>query len=241
MLSGLRRSLHAHGCAFADCMLLHDNAVGSGAQRSPREDARGPSLRERPGPGRIARGDLSSDAQRSARFARPKRIAVHHRDVGRGLVAPGADCFSEDAAVRLGERDLFGRKRPRAVPDRSERLFQGSHHPLGTRKKQKSPGRWAEAPLSSSGRRPLRSGVRRRGVGGAEERTRTSTGVPPPEPESGVSCNSTTSARRQIEGRDLAKPPTQVKKAGYGTWGMDTSASLMVRYGTTSGPEGETR
>src|SRR5438105_7809863 len=36
---------------------------------------------------------------------------------------------------------------------------------------------------------------------GAEERTRTSTGLPPPDPESGVSTNSTTSARCQSGGR----------------------------------------
>src|SRR5213076_1709939 len=62
---------------------------------------------------------------------------------------------------------------------------------------QKSPGISAGASLSRGGRWTKRSGDRRRGVGGAEERTRTSTGLPPPDPESGVSANSTTSARRQ--------------------------------------------
>ena len=44
----------------------------------------------------------------------------------------------------------------------------------------------------------------------AEERTRTSTGLPPPDPESGVSTNSTTSAHAKSR-RDLAEGPGQVK------------------------------
>src|SRR5216683_4799901 len=48
---------------------------------------------------------------------------------------------------------------------------------------------------------------------GAEERTRTSTALRPPDPESGVSANSTTSARRQRESRgDLTEYQIQVKK-----------------------------
>ena len=46
---------------------------------------------------------------------------------------------------------------------------------------------------------------------GAEERTRTSTGLPPPDPESGVSTNSTTSARPPERGADVLKATMQVK------------------------------
>src|SRR5437868_112742 len=46
---------------------------------------------------------------------------------------------------------------------------------------------------------------------GAEERTRTSTGLPPPDPESGVSTNSTTSARRRQSGRHVLDAMMQVK------------------------------
>src|SRR5205807_7373276 len=69
----------------------------------------------------------------------------------------------------------------------------------------------AGASLSRGGRWTKRSGDRRRGVGGVEERTRTSTGLPPPDPESGVSTNSTTSARRRQSARHVLDAMMQVK------------------------------
>src|SRR5213076_1980740 len=93
---------------------------------------------------------------------------------------------------------------------------------------QKSPGISAGASLSRGGRWTKRSGDRRRGVGGAEERTRTSTGLPPPDPESGVSANSTTSARRQKSRGDLTDCAIQVKDAPSGARAMDKGTYPVV-------------
>src|SRR5207302_8487633 len=122
----------------------------------------------------------------------------------------------EHRRAGLHGRYVFGRKGMRMGANRRQRFVQRSDHLLDTREKQKSPGRLAEALLSGGGRRPSRSGLRRRGVGGAEERTRTSTGLPPPDPESCVSANSTTSARRQKSRGDLTNCMIQVKTAA--TW-----------------------
>src|SRR5437660_12048287 len=87
--------------------------------------------------------------------------------------------------------------------NRRQRFVQRGDHLLNTREKQKSPGRLAEALLSIGGRRPSRSGVRRRSVGGAEERTRNYTGLPHPDHEYGVTAYYTHSARRHISLREL--------------------------------------
>src|SRR5207245_8911774 len=128
----------------------------------------------------------------------------------------------------IRERYVFGRKGMRMGANRRQRFVQRSDHLLDTREKQKSPGRLAEALLSGGGRRPSRSGLRRRGVGGAEERTRTSTGLPPPDPESGVSANSTTSARRQKSRGDLTNCMIQVKAAAACRARMDKAPRPVV-------------
>src|SRR3954463_4125391 len=57
-----------------------------------------------------------------------------------------------------------------------------------------------------------RSGIGDQGRLGAEERTRTSTGLPPPDPESGVSTNSTTSAGRQKARAMYSKHPGKSRR-----------------------------
>ncbi len=213
VLPRLGRLLHAHRGSLADAVLLHHHAVGARRQRRAREDPRGLSRRQRARPGRVTRGDLARQAQRSGHIGRAQRVAVHHRDVGFRLIAPRPDGFREHAAVCLGQGHVLGWKRPRPPADRGQRLVQRRQHLRGLARKQKSPGHLAEASPSVGGRGEARSGIRRRGVGGAEERTRTSTGLPPPDPESGVSANSTTSARRQKSRGDLADCVFQVKDA----------------------------
>ena len=228
VLTRLRWLPHVHFGAIADRVLLHHDAVRSRRKWGAGEDARRFTRLERSCPGRVARGDLAGDAQRTTGIGGAQGVAVHHGDVRRRLVAPGADALREHPSVGLRKRNVFSREGMRAGANRCERLVQRRDHLLDTREKQKSPGRLAEALLSIGGRRPSRSGVRRRSVGGAEERTRTSTGLPPPDPESGVSANSTTSARRQKSRGDLTNCMIQVKVAASRGTRMDNAPRPVV-------------
>src|SRR5205823_6942559 len=109
-------------------------------------------------------------------------------------IARGVEGAREDAPRGLcggGAPGLEGRAA------RTDELESDRRRLHITPRKHKAPATSSGAFESRHRRNCTRSGIGDQGRLGAEERTRTSTGLPPPDPESGVSTNSTTSAGRQ--------------------------------------------
>jgi hypothetical protein len=105
-----RRFLNFDTVAVAGGLLLHHHRVGAVGQHAAGENARGFAWTDRVGEGPAGR-DFADDFQAHRRrrdVACAHRVAVHRGKIRRRLGAARFDIPGQDAAVGIGERNVFG-------------------------------------------------------------------------------------------------------------------------------------